>query len=104
LSIFNFGIFPFFAITENINYMLKRILVLLAFSFVSSSILFAQVTTSSITGTVKGDNGQLLAGATVTAVHLPSGTQYSTISSKDGVFNLPGLRVGGPYQVTIAVV
>ncbi len=63
--------------------------------------LSAQVTTSSITGTVKDANGQPLVGATITAVHQPSGTKYASISSKDGVFNIPNTRVGGPYQVKI---
>ena len=80
--------------------MLKRLsIMLLAIS--ASFFGFAQVTTSSITGTVKDNNGQPLAGATVTATHVPSGTNYSTLSSKDGVFSLQGLRVGGPYQVKI---
>ncbi len=66
--------------------------------------LMAQVTTSNITGTAKTASGQPLEGATVTATHLPSGTVYTTISRNGGVFNLPGLRVGGPYQVKIEYV
>ncbi|MDF2380476.1 TonB-dependent receptor [Nostoc ellipsosporum NOK] len=81
--------------------MLKRILFLLAVSFLSGA-LFAQVTTSSITGTVKSSNGEALTGATITAIHTPSGTTYATIAKKDGVFNLVGLRIGGPYKVTVA--
>ena len=61
----------------------------------------AQVTTSSINGTVTDTKGEALQGATVTAVHQPSGTKYITISKKGGVFNMPGLRSGGPYTVTI---
>ncbi len=80
--------------------MLKRLTILLL-AITASIFSFSQVTTSSITGTIKDNTGQFLAGATVTATHLPSGTVYSTISSKDGVFNLQGLRVGGPYQVKI---
>lgn len=80
--------------------MLKRLTILLL-AVSASFFLFAQVTTSSMTGTVKDNTGQPLAGATVTATHLPSGTSYAAISSRDGVFNLQGLRVGGPYQVKI---
>lgn len=61
----------------------------------------AQVTTSSITGTVKSSSGEILEGATVTAVHTPSGTQYQTISKSGGVFILPNIRIGGPYLVTV---
>jgi hypothetical protein len=53
---------------------------------------------------VKDQNGQPLTGATITAVHTPSGTTYRTISGKSGIYNLPNLRVGGPYQVTISFV
>jgi Carboxypeptidase regulatory-like domain len=80
--------------------MLKRLTILLL-ALSASCFAFAQVTTSSITGRVTDNNGQPLAGATITAIHQPSGTKYSTISSKDGVFNLQSLRIGGPYQVKI---
>jgi outer membrane receptor protein involved in Fe transport len=60
-----------------------------------------QVTTSSISGTVKTNEGTALEGASITAVHGPSGTTYTTVSKKSGAFNLPGLRIGGPYVVKI---
>ena len=59
----------------------------------------AQVTTSSITGFVKGADGSPLEGATITAVHQPSGTKYVTLSKKDGNFTLPNTRIGGPFQL-----
>ena len=65
----------------------------------------AQVTTSSINGTVTDSKGgETLAGATVTAEHQPSGTKYTTLSKRGGVFNMQGLRAGGPYKVTIEYV
>jgi outer membrane receptor protein involved in Fe transport len=64
----------------------------------------AQVTTSGITGTVRDNNGQGITGASVTALNIPSGTNYSTITGKEGIFNLPNLPVGGPYRVTITYV
>lgn len=66
--------------------------------------LNAQVTTSSITGTVKDNKNQGLEGASVTATHTPSGTTYTTVSKKGGGFNLPGLRIGGPYTLKITYV
>jgi hypothetical protein len=81
--------------------MLKRILCLLTIVLFVSTYAFSQVTTSSITGSVKDANGQPLVGATVTAIHTPSGSTYSTIAGKDGVFTLPNLRIGGPYSVKI---
>ena len=66
--------------------------------------LFAQVTSGTITGVVKDIAGGSLQGASVEAIHEPSGTKYSTISNKTGNFYLPGVRVGGPYKVTIRYV
>ena len=63
----------------------------------------AQETTSDIQGIVTdGNNG--IASATVVAVHVPTGTKYSTTSRKDGRYNLPNLRVGGPYEITTTFV
>ena len=81
--------------------MIKRIIPLLAFTFILTFVTKAQVTTSSITGTVKGANGDYLLGATITVTHLPSGTVYSTLAKQGGVFNLQGLRVGGPYTIRV---
>ncbi|MES1214428.1 MAG: carboxypeptidase regulatory-like domain-containing protein [Bacteroidota bacterium] len=80
--------------------MLKRIS-LLSMAVLSAIFLSAQVTSSSITGVVSDGKNELLAGATITAVHTPSGTKYETVSKTGGVFNLVGLRAGGPYTVTI---
>jgi hypothetical protein len=60
----------------------------------------AQVTTSSITGSVTDAAGNPLSGATVTAVLQPSGTRYGTTTREDGRFAIVGMRVGGPYVVT----
>ncbi len=63
----------------------------------------AQETTSDIQGIVTdGNNG--IASATVVAVHVPTGTKYSTTTRKDGRYNLPNLRVGGPYEITTTFV
>ena len=77
----------------------KRILLLLTAVLLVPLFMMAQVTTSSITGYVKSSTGDLLDGATVTAVHVPSGTKYVTISKKDGNFTIPNTRIGGPYTI-----
>ncbi|MBI5913831.1 MAG: TonB-dependent receptor [Bacteroidetes bacterium] len=61
--------------------------------------LSAQVTTSSIYGTVSDESGNSLPGATVTATHVPSGTFYGVVSREDGGYTLPNVRVGGPYKI-----
>ena len=58
------------------------------------------VTTSSMKGRISGANGVGVNGAVVSAVHQPSGTAYTVLSRSDGRFTIPGMRVGGPYQVT----
>ena len=68
--------------------------------------LRAQITTTaSLAGRVvigsSGVPGEPLASAQVTAVHRPSGTTYRTTTRADGRFTIPGMRVGGPYQVTV---
>ncbi len=62
------------------------------------------VTTGSISGTVFDIKGASLPGATVLAVHEPSGTRYGTSTMLDGRFNIPGVRVGGPYLITVSFV
>ena len=69
-----------------------------------SVFVFSQETTSEIQGAIKDENGSGLAGATIEATHVPTGTKYSTTTRKDGNFNLPNLRVGGPYQVKVTYV
>lgn len=64
----------------------------------------AQVTTATLTGKIIDDKGQGLPGANVIAIHLPSGTRYGTASQVDGRYTIPGMRVGGPYKVTVTFV
>ncbi|MEO5563164.1 MAG: carboxypeptidase regulatory-like domain-containing protein, partial [Chitinophagaceae bacterium] len=75
----------------------------LLFFLFATIVSSAQETTSEIAGLVTGDEGPI-AGATVTALHQPTGTKYSTTSRKDGRYTLPNLRIGGPYSITVTFV
>ncbi len=69
--------------------------------FATISTTFAQgVTTAAIGGVVKDTKGEGLPGATVVAIHVPSGTKYATATQPDGRFVIQGMRVGGPYAIT----
>jgi hypothetical protein len=58
------------------------------------------VTTAAATGVVRDDQGGVIPGATIVAVHQPSGTTYEGVTQADGRFFIPGMRVGGPYKIT----
>jgi hypothetical protein len=61
------------------------------------------VTTASITGMVKDAQGAVIPGASVSAVHAPSGTMYEAVTQTDGRFFIPAMRVGGPYRVSASL-
>ena len=66
----------------------------------------AQVTTSSLAGKVTIDdaNGEEVIGATIQAVHEPSGTRYAAVTNVSGRFTIQGMRTGGPYSVTVSYI
>ena len=65
-----------------------------------TSAVYAQETTSAVHGTVVA-NGKPVAGASVEVVHKPSGTRSVTSTESGGAFYARGLRVGGPYTITV---
>jgi len=73
----------------------------LAIAMVASAPAQAQETTSSISGTVTS-NGAPVAGATVTILHVPSGTKSTLTTDASGNFNANGLRIGGPFSVSVS--
>lgn len=66
---------------------------------------FAQgSTTSALSGTVVDEKGEGLPGATVIAIHEPTGSRYGASTRGDGRYNIVNMRVGGPYKVTVSFV
>ncbi|HEY1061766.1 MAG TPA: carboxypeptidase regulatory-like domain-containing protein [Daejeonella sp.] len=82
--------------------MKKFLLSTLVVVFVAFNIS-AQVTTSSLSGTIR-DSKESLIGATIKATHQPTGTVYGSSSGIDGRFNIPNMRVGGPYLIVVSYV
>lgn len=66
-----------------------------------TTLAFAQVTTSGMSGKLTDDAKEVIIGAKVVAVHTPSGTRYGAVTNEDGRFFIQGMRPGGPYEVTI---
>ena len=62
---------------------------------------FAQNTTAVVGGRIVSADSQPVAGAQVTILHAPSGTVSTATTSADGRYSARGLRVGGPYTITI---
>lgn len=61
-------------------------------------------TTASMSGAVADEKGQVLPGATVLAIHTPTGTQYGAGTNTEGRYNIQNLRVGGPYTIKVSFV
>lgn len=68
-----------------------------------STIISAQVTTATMSGKVSVQDEPII-GATIVAIHEPSGTRYGTVTNVSGQFNLQGMRTGGPYKVEVSYV
>ncbi len=62
---------------------------------------YAQETTSAVRGSVAGTDGTPIAGAQVVVTHLPTGSVSAEDADASGVFDLRGLRVGGPYTIEV---
>ncbi|TXH12381.1 MAG: TonB-dependent receptor [Gammaproteobacteria bacterium] len=63
--------------------------------------VFAQSTSAGVGGQVVGADGQPVAGAEVTITHVESGTVSRAVTDASGRYNARGLRVGGPYTITV---
>jgi hypothetical protein len=85
---------------QNKQFM-QRILLLFTLLLIGISTQ-AQVTTSSLAGKVSGEGDEEMIAVNVKAVHEPSGTVYGTTTLDNGRFNIPNMRVGGPYTVTVS--
>ncbi len=85
-----------------ITQLLKIIPMVLILGLITKNQIHAQsVTNAQILGIVTDEKGEPLVAATVQAKHIPSGTIYGVYTREDGRFNIPNMRVGGPYTVTV---
>ena len=83
--------------------MQKRLLFLVSLLLCLATTMMAQITTSGLSGNVKA-NGEDVIGATVEAIHVPTGTKYQAVTNTKGAFAINGMRPGGPYTVKVSYI
>jgi hypothetical protein len=84
--------------------MKLKLLILCSLILIISTSVYAQTTTSKITGTITEKTGEALFGANIIALHTPTGTISGTTAQSNGRYTLSNLRIGGPYTITISYV
>lgn len=87
--------------------MTKKVLIKVL-SFITAAMFslttFGQVTTSSLNGRVVDDSGEALAGAVVSVLHVPSGSQYYGLVNADGRYSIEGLKPGQDYVIEVSFI
>jgi len=84
------------------NNLNKLLLTVLLFTGMVFSVL-GQVTSSGMNGKITS-NKESLPGATIVAVHVPSGSQYGVVTNSEGRFIIQGMRPGGPYTIEVSFI
>lgn len=72
-----------------------------AVAIVAAAPAMAQNTTAAIGGRVLAADGKAVAGASVAILHRESGSVNNLVTDSEGRYSTRGLRVGGPYTVTV---
>ena len=83
---------------KSLKQSLAAAMLMLAFASVAS----AQQVYSQARGTVTDASGTPVSGATIVITHEPSGTRKSATTGGNGSFFSTGLRIGGPYTITVS--
>ena len=78
---------------------MKRIFWFLAVIAIAATSVFAQLTSSTLSGTVSGPDG-LLPGATVVVKDNQTGNEITVVTNSEGGFKVPNLNIG-IYSVTV---
>ncbi|MCK6600781.1 MAG: carboxypeptidase regulatory-like domain-containing protein [Bacteroidetes bacterium] len=91
-------------IATNLKQLPAKLLSSLLVLMLAGSAFGQGVTTSALNGNVTGNTGEVLIGATVIAVHVPTGTVYGTTTRYDGNYNITNMKPGGPYSVKVTYI
>ena len=62
---------------------------LLVILVLTASVAWAQISTGSLSGTVTDPGGLVIAGAKITATHVPTNRNYETVTSEAGLYVFP---------------
>lgn len=82
--------------------LFARTAVAFAVAVVAAAPALAQNTTAAVSGRVTGADGQPVAGANVSIVHVESGSASNLVTDAAGRYSARGLRAGGPYTITVS--
>jgi len=74
------------------------------FIIFSTTAIFSQVTTATLSGIVKNKKNEGLSGATVNIQFSEAGIQLNVLANTEGRFTVPNLRVGGPYKISASYI
>ncbi len=83
------------------NSRFSRMAVAVAMAVGISTSAVAQETSGGVRGVITTPTGQPAANVSVVVTHIPSGTRRTVTTNEAGAYQVRGLRVGGPYKVTI---
>lgn len=75
---------------------------LAVFALATGSLWGQGITTSALNGRIVDADGEAIASARVVLTHVPTGSSYDSVSSGRGYVGFQGLRVGGPYSLTVS--
>lgn len=82
--------------------LFPRTALAVAVALVAAAPAMAQNTSAAIGGRVTSPDGKPVAGATVVVLHRESGSTNTLTTDADGRYASRGLRVGGPYTITVS--
>jgi hypothetical protein len=81
---------------------IKLTALVLVSSIAVTSDLQAQASTfAGLSGAIRSESGNAIADAQIQLRHEPTGSVYSARPQANGRYSLQGLRVGGPYTLTV---
>ena len=84
--------------------LVTRSILLASLIIFGATAIFSQVTTATLSGTVKNKKNEVLSNATVNVQFAEAGIQLSVLANAAGQFTVPNLRVGGPYKITASYI